>query len=72
LPAEPADPGTANDNNSGDVLGPEPSEPALDAEQPAAAITELEPEAAAEPSPDADAEPALSALPDDLFNDPLI
>ena len=74
LPAATADAGisTVSDDSNGDsdAIGSEPSEPALDAEQPAAAITELEPDAAAEPSPES--EPALTALPDDLFSDPLI
>ncbi|MCS5690997.1 hypothetical protein NZK33_03245 [Cyanobium sp. FGCU-6] len=69
LPVEPADTGAST---VGDASGPEPSEQERDGESPAAggAEPDPDPDPAADPSPDA--ELALTALPDDLFDDPLI
>ena len=73
-PAAPADTGTGDDD--GDANGAEPSEPLLDAGQPAGGSTAESPAAAIEepdPDPDHKAEvPVITALPDDLFDDPLI
>ena len=67
LPVEPADTGagTVSDKSDSDAMGPEPnSEPAEPTEPPAAAIEASDPDTAADVP--------LSALPDDLFDDPLI
>lgn len=64
FPAAPADTGTST---LGDASGTELSEQAQDVEAPPAGGAELDPE------PDTAAEvPVLTALPDDLFDDPLI
>ena len=68
LPVEPADTGasTVSDKSDSDAMGPEPnSEPAEPTEPPAAAIEVSDPDTAAEV-------PVITALPDDLFDDPLI
>ena len=68
LPVEPADTGasTVSDKSDSDAIGPEPnSEPAEPTEPPAAAIEASDPDTAAEV-------PVITALPDDLFDDPLI
>jgi hypothetical protein len=69
LPVEPADTGAST---VGDASGKELSKQEQDAEPPAAGGIEPDPDpdSAADPSPDA--ELALTALPDDLFDDPLI
>ena len=69
LPVEPAD---TVASTVGDASGAEPSEQKQDGESPAAGGIEPDPDPdpAADPSPDA--ELALTALPDDLFDDPLI
>jgi hypothetical protein len=64
LPAEPVDTGTGT---VGDASGTELSEQAQDAESPPAGRAEPDPE----PDPTAEV-PVLTALPDDLFDDPLI
>ena len=67
LPVEPADSGasTVSDKSDSDAMGPEPnSEPAEPTEPPAAAIEASDPDTAADVP--------LTALPDDLFDDPLI
>jgi hypothetical protein len=62
LPAEPVDTGTV-----GDASGTELSEQEQDAESPSAGRADPDPE------PNTAAEiPVLTALPDDLFDDPLI
>jgi hypothetical protein len=59
LPVDPADTGTSSDGDNGDSIGVEPSEPARERETTA--------------EPDSESEiPVLNALPDDLFDDPLI
>ncbi|MFN9870473.1 MAG: hypothetical protein ACK55E_03430 [Cyanobacteriota bacterium] len=65
-PEAPADTGASTINDGSDAVAPEPSsEPAQHSEPPAAAIEV--------PNPDTTAEaPVLTALPDDLFSDPLI
>lgn len=64
LPAEPVDTGTGT---VGDASGTELSEQAQDVESPPAGGAEPDPE------PDTAADvPVLTALPDDLFDDPLI
>jgi len=72
--AAPADTGagTVNDSSDSDASGNELSKQEQDAEPPAAggAEPDPDPDSAADPSPDA--ELALTALPDDLFDDPLI
>jgi hypothetical protein len=76
LPVEPADTGasTVGDNSDAgsDAIGPEPSAQEQDGESPAAGGIEPDPDpdSAADPSPDP--ELALTSLPDDLFDDPLI
>ncbi|WP_255011783.1 hypothetical protein [Cyanobium sp. Cruz-8D1] len=74
LPVEPADTGagTVSDNSDSDASGKELSKQEQDAEPPAAGGSEPDPDPdlAVDPSPDA--ELALTALPDDLFDDPLI
>ena len=69
LPVEPADTGAGT---VGDASGAEPSEQKQDVESPAAGDIEPDPD----PDPAADLSPeaelALTALPDDLFDDPLI
>ncbi len=71
LPVAPADSGTStvsdNSDHRSDAMGPEPSEPALDAEPLVAGGAEQE----ADPDPSAEAA-VLTALPDDLFDDALI
>ena len=69
LPEAPADTGAST---VGDASGAEPSEQERDGESPAAggAEPDPDPDPAADPSPDA--ELAVTALPDDLFDDPLI
>ena len=70
--ASAADTGTSTVSES-DAVDPEPnSEPAQQTEPPAAgdAAPDPDPDPAADPTPDA--ELALTALPDDLFDDPLI
>ncbi len=69
LPVEPADTGAST---VGDASAAEPSEQERDGESPAAGSAEpdSDPDPAADPSPDS--ELALTALPDDLFDDPLI
>jgi hypothetical protein len=67
LPEAPADTGasTVSDKSDSDAMGPEPnSEPAEPTEPPAAAIEGSDPDTAADVP--------LTALPDDLFDDPLI
>ncbi len=67
LPVEPADTGasTVSDKSDSDAMGPEPnSEPAEPTEPPAAAIEASDPDTAADVP--------LTALPDDLFDEPLI
>ena len=67
LHVAPADTGVGTVNDSSDAMGPEPnSEPAELTEPPAAALE------ASDPDPTAEGEVALIALPDDLFDDPLI
>lgn len=68
LPVEPAD---TSASTVDDASGPEPSEQERDGESPVAggAEPDPDPDPAADPSPDA--ELALTALPDDLFDDPL-
>ncbi len=69
LPAPPADIGTSTvgDASESDASGTELSEQEQDVESPPAGGAELDPE------PDTAAEvPVLTALPDDLFDDPLI
>jgi hypothetical protein len=69
LPAAPADTGAST---VGDASSAEPSEQEQDGESHAAGDAEPDPDpdSAADPSPDA--ELALTVLPDDLFDDPLI
>ena len=66
LPAAPADTGasTVGDDSDSQAIGDEVSEPGLEAETPAAAIEGSDPDPAADVP--------LTALPDDLFDDPLI
>jgi hypothetical protein len=67
LPAEPVDTGTDSNTTVGDARGTELSEHQQDVESPPAGGAEPDPE------PDTAAEvPVLTALPDDLFDDPLI
>ncbi len=69
LPAPPADIGTSTvgDTSESDASGTELSEQEQDVESPPAGGAEPDPE------PDTAAEvPVLTALPDDLFDDPLI
>ena len=64
---EPADTGDGTVNDSSNAIGPELSEQEQDGESPPAGGSEPDPE------PDTAAEiPVLTALPDDLFDDPLI
>jgi hypothetical protein len=74
LPVEPADTGagTVSDNSDSDASGKELSKQEQNGESPAAGGSEPDPDPdlAVDPSPDA--ELALTALPDDLFDDPLI
>jgi hypothetical protein len=69
LPAAPADIGTSTvgDASESDASGTELSEQAQDAASPPAGRAEADPE----PDPTAEV-PVLTALPDDLFDDPLI
>jgi hypothetical protein len=66
--AASADTGTSSVSDS-DAVDPEPSEQAQEAEYPAAPIAEPEPDPAGDHTADA---PMLTALPDDLFDDPLL
>jgi hypothetical protein len=67
LPAEPVDTGTDSDTTVGDARGTELSEHQQDVESPPAGGAEPDPD----PDPTAEV-PVLTALPDDLFDDPLI
>ena len=67
LSAEPVDTGTDSDTTVADARGTELSEHQQDVESPPAGGAEPDPD----PDPTAEV-PVLTALPDDLFDDPLI